>query len=264
MKASLCLAGAIACLLTGCRVGQDENAERAAASLRMIDLPNGRFIMGSNAAEGLQQGTPTRPVAVHAFRISATEVTFNQYDRFTSATGRPRAQDEGWGRGARPVVNVTGDEIQDYIDWLNRGTGRRFRLPTEAEWEYAARGGGQTPFFWGDAPDPAYANADGVNGPDRWPATAPVASFRANRFGLYDTAGNAWERVADCFHFRFVGAPSDGSAWMTPNCAYGVARGGYFGSINRGIRVTSRAGVGQQFRSAGLGFRLAEDSGADR
>jgi formylglycine-generating enzyme required for sulfatase activity len=187
------------------------------------------------------------------------EVSFEQYDAFAKATQRRLPDDEGWGRGTRPVINVSWADMQAFIGWLNKQTGRHFRLPSEAEWEYAARGGTTTVYWWGDKFDPEQMNASGTNGRDKWVYTAPVGQFSANPFGLYDVAGNVWERVADCWHSSYNGAPNDGSAWLGKPCYTRVMRGGSWYQSKRPMRSSARAGTGDAMPSMAVGFRLAED-----
>lgn len=192
------------------------------------------------------------------FRMARYDVTFDQYDAYARATHRPLPPDEGWGRGPRPVINVEWSDIQAFIAWLNQGTGRRFRLPSEAEWEYAARAGTRTAYWWGDEPDSNQANTATNGGRDVWHFSSPVGSFPANPFGLYDMHGDVWQFVADCRHLTYVQAPIDGSAWLDGDCDSRVVRGGYYGSLKLGMRSNSRGAAGERFHSMGLGFRLAE------
>jgi formylglycine-generating enzyme required for sulfatase activity len=238
-------------------VSQD-NPTAVARSIQMVSLPGGRFMMGVDPSTGFQNGYPRHEVEVPAFRIGRYEITFAQYDAFARASGRPLPADEGWGRGDRPVIHVSWADAQALVEWLTAGTGRRFHLPSEAEWEYAARGGTSSLYWWGDVADPNLANTATNTGKDTWEATAPVGRFPANPFGLYDVLGNAWEIVADCRHPDYTGAPTDGSAWIGKDCDSRVVRGGFFGSISRGMQAAARAAVGEQFDSSGLGFRLAE------
>ncbi len=227
----------------------------------MIDIPAGTFVMGAGAAGDSQQGRPAHRVTLSAFRISETDVTFDQYDRFARATGRPLPQDEGFGRGARPVINVNRADMLAYIAWLNRRSRRgRFRLPSEAEWEYAAKAGSVTPFYWGAQPDPRYANSAVNRPPDHFVFTSPVKSFLPNHYGLYDMAGNVWQEVADCLHGDYVGAPADGRAWAEPGCAAYMVRGGSYQIFRRGLMTTARAGIGASFASMSVGFRVAQDA----
>ncbi|MBL8552136.1 MAG: SUMF1/EgtB/PvdO family nonheme iron enzyme [Hyphomonadaceae bacterium] len=227
---------------------------------KMILIPAGEFTMGAPPEEDTQQGKPQHRVTVRAFRIGETEVTFDQYDAFARATGRALPQDEGFGRGERPVMNIDRSDMLAYIDWLNAQSGQKgYRLPSEAEWEYAARAGTTTPFFWGTAPDPRYGNSAANTGPDTFAATAPARSFQPNAWGLYDTAGNVWEMVQDCMHHDFVGAPTDGSAWMDATCYAYMLRGGEYQSMRRGTKTTSRSAMGGSYASMGVGFRIAQD-----
>ncbi len=253
---------ALALALVGPATGAAAPAAKSdlIASIEMVDLPGGSFFMGvKEGEEHEQQAYPGHVVEIRPFRIAKTDVTFAQFDAFTRATGAHLAQDEGFGRGARPVINVDRHEILSFIAWLNAGTGRRFRLPSEGEWEYAARGGTTTPYFWGDAPSSDYANLQGTRGRDVFDTTAPVASFLPNPFGLYDMVGNVWQELEDCRHPTLTGAPTDGRPWLDGPCDSRIARGGWYHSLTRGSRVTSRSAAAESFRSMSLGFRLAED-----
>ena len=230
-----------------------------AASIALIELPAGSFVMGSTEP-GFQGGRPQHRVAVPRFRLGQYDITFDQYDAFARSTGETMPPDEGWGRGDRPVINVDWTQMHHFIDWLNRGTGRHFRLPTEAEWEYSARAGTSTVYWWGDEPNPDYANTAVNRGRDVWTYTSPVGSFPSNPFGLYDMLGNVWQVIEDCRHLTYEGAPEDGSAWLGGTCDSRIARGGCFASMRIGIRSYTRAAVGEHFRSMDLGFRVAEDA----
>ena len=131
----------------------------------------------------------------------------------------------GWGRGTRPVIDVSWDDTQAYVRWLSRETGKPYRLLSEAEWEYVARAGSTTKYWWGNEADHAHANygkdeccGGAVAARIAGSITSPVGSFAANAFGLFDTAGNVWEWVADCWHDSYQGAPNDGSVWAGGNC----------------------------------------------
>lgn len=227
----------------------------------MIDVAGGTFTMGAPAGADSQQGKPQHPVTVRPFRLGATEVTFAEYDAFARATGRPLPQDDGLGRGDRPAVNIDRADALAYIAWLNRESGQSgFRLPSEAEWEYAARAGTTTAFYWSDEPDPNRANTRTNEGADTFAQTAPVKTFPANPWGFYDMAGNVWEMTADCLSPDYVGAPTDGTARETPGCAIHMVRGGDYSSSRRGQRSTARAAAGDTFRSTSLGFRVARDA----
>jgi formylglycine-generating enzyme required for sulfatase activity len=176
----------------------------------LVVVPPGEFDMGSSAKPTEQ---PLHHVALRkSFAMGRREVTFADWDRCVEAGGcKFNPPDQGLGRGQRPVTNVSWDDAKQFLAWLSKATGKSYRLPTEAEWEYAARGGSTTPFWWGKDVGTARAQCMdcGVPAPG-W--SVPVASFRPNAFGLYDTAGNAAEWVEDCWNPTYRGAPNDGSA----------------------------------------------------
>src|SRR5262249_10215759 len=185
----------------------------------MIVVPAGRFTMGSPATEKGHNGTegPQHLVTItKPFAVSKFDVTFADWDACVSVGGCPqegRAADIGWGRGTRPVIYVSWDDAQAYVAWLSWMTGMPYRLLSEAEWEYAARAGTTTAYFWGDEIGENNANCKGCGGQWNGSGTAPVGSFKPNSFGLYDMAGNVWQWVQDCHHSNYNGAPNDGSAW---------------------------------------------------
>ena len=230
----------------------------------MVVIPAGRFRMGDMQGNGAKDEQPVHEVHIRKpIAVSRSEITFDQYDDFAKATGRDLPDDEGWGRGGRPVVRVSWNDAVDYAGWLSQQTSKHYRLPTEAEWEYAARAGAETTYWWGNEIKQALANCIGCG--SRWDnqQTAPVGSFKPNPFGLYDTAGNVSEWVQDCWHENYQGAPSDGSAWEKEhngNCDGRVRRGGSYGSAYNGnVRSSSRWVFrgGARFRS--LGFRLVRE-----
>jgi formylglycine-generating enzyme required for sulfatase activity len=239
-----------------------EGPEQVADAMRMIDVPAGEFVMGTEREAGFQNGYPPHAVHIPAFRMAATEITFDQYDAFARVTGRTPPPDEQWGRGRRPVIHVNWDDVHAFIDWLNAGTGRHYRLPTEAEWEYAARAGSTNLYPWGDRIDHARVNNSVDEGADRWAFTSPVGSFPPNAFGFFDLLGNVWELTEDCRHPTYEGAPGDGTAWVDGSCDSRIARGGSWGSTSRGEQPAARGAASEHFDSMDLGFRLAEDTSA--
>ena len=240
---------------------------------QMVEIPAGRFQMGCEH-ERCQKNSQTEEQPVHEVRIprpfalSKYEITFAQWDACVADDGCNGyvPDDEGWGRGNRPVINVSWDDAQSYVDWLSQSTGEDYRLPTEAEWEYAARAGSTTLYSWGDELDysekPANCRSCGGDG---FEYTAPVGSFRANAWGLHDVHGNVEEWVQDCWHDTYDGAPNDGTAWED-GCTYStyrVARSGFFGSNEWGIRSAARVGrgpvnYGPGYRTYFLGFRIVK------
>ncbi|MCU0833276.1 MAG: SUMF1/EgtB/PvdO family nonheme iron enzyme [Chromatiaceae bacterium] len=226
----------------------------------MVALSSGRFTMGKVRALPSDDEGPSRQVEVASFLIGATEITFEDYDRFVRATGGRFPSDFGWGRGRQPVVDLSWIEARAYADWLTRQTGQRYRLPSEAEWEYAAGAGLRSPFWWGFQAEQGRAVCFdcGTLWDNR--ATAPVGTFEPNPLGLYDTAGNAMEWVDDCYHPTYTGAPADARPWVEAGCQYRIARGGAFNKPANSMRSTARQRMDPSTRHNFLGFRLARDS----
>ncbi len=225
----------------------------------MVQLPGGRFTMGSAEAAPYFDERPARAVTLKPFSIAKYEVTFADFDRFVEATGRELPPDNGWGRDRRPVTGVSWTDAQAYADWLSASTGHRYRLPTEAEWEFAARGGTETFYWWGNDGDASKANCFDCAGEWSGSQTAPVGTFAANPMGLYDTAGNALEWVQDCYRESYAGAPQDGSAVDSANCTTRVARGGSYRSVLDKLRSAGRAQYSPDTRLDQLGFRLVRE-----
>ena len=236
----------------------------------MVSLPGGSFQMGSPRTEAGRDDDegPQHRVSLQPFAISRTEVSFADYDRFAAATGRRKPDDRQWGRGTQPVINVDWQDAKAYAQWLSQQTGKNYRLPTEAEWEYAARAGTTTAFWTGNCIDTDKANYDGTidyagcgakTGKDRQ-RTVPVGSLPANPWGLYEMAGNVWEWTEDCWHDNYQNAPTDGSAWSNDaggDCARRVLRGGSWFSIPLYLRSANRDGVIAGGAIVGVGIRLA-------
>ena len=211
-------------------------------------------------------------VAVASFALSRYEVTRGQFTAFVAATGHDVEGgcvgtsmgtwlDKSWQSNDHPVVCVSWDDAQAYVRWLSEETGRVYRLPTEAEWEYAARAGTGTQWFWGDqeADRCGFANGGGdLDCNDGTTETAPVGSFGANAFGLHDMAGNVWEWVEDCWHGSYEGAPRDGAAWVRGgDCGRRVVRGGSWLSVPGLLASGHRQGSDASYRSVNRGFRVA-------
>jgi formylglycine-generating enzyme required for sulfatase activity len=226
----------------------------------MVELPAGSYEMGSignslNFDEG-----PRHEVKMATFSIGKFEVTFAEYDRFARATGRRLPYDESWGRADRPAINISWEDARAYSLWLSEQTGKNYRLPSEAEWEYAARAGSASNFWWYDNSDNLHANC--FNCGSQWDGTrtAPVGSFDANNFGLHDVSGNIQEWTADCYHGSYQGAPNDGSAWLFPECTMRVVRGGAYTSPMDSLRNAKRSQYDQDTRLDNLGFRVAREN----
>lgn len=235
----------------------------------MIQITGGSFKMGDMHEEGDPNEYPVHEASVRDFKLAATEVTYDLYDFYAAATGLPEPKiDEGFGRSGYPATYVSYNDAKTFIAWLNAETGRSFRLPTETEWEYAARAGTDTVYPWGMAMSREFGNygpndccikGDGVFGRDQWQYTAPVASFEPNQWGLYDTAGNVWEWMEDCYNETYANAPADGSAWNTGDCTRAPMRGGSWTHYSRNVRAANRNDNLRENAVNGYGMRLAED-----
>ena len=234
-----------------------------AACPEMVVIPIGSFRMGAEHPFAQRDERPAHGVFLgHPFAVGVYEVTFAEWDACHRAGGcSHNPDDQGWGRGNRPVVDVSWNDAQEYVRWLSEETGRSYRLPSEAEWEYAARAGTTTQYWWGNSFGDNRANCDrcGSAWDDR--QTAPVGSFSPNSFGLHDVHGNVWERVQDCRNeYNYVGAPRDGSAWESGNCDARVVRGGGWRSTPLSMRAANRGWVtppGSRAFDAETGFRVA-------
>src|SRR5665213_538084 len=273
----------------------------------MVKVPTGTFMMGSSSSETTREAVPDQFATTvrpqHAvtigreFALGQYTVTRGEFAAFVRDSGYepPRGcgvytngqfsldQNRNWRNPGyaqtdrHPVVCVSFEDAQRYVQWLSRKTGKSYRLPTEAEWEYAARAGTTTARFWGDSRDLAcdFANVadftkveelklnkanknEVFQCRDGYAYTAPVGSFRSNAFGLSDMLGNVWQWVEDCFHDNYSEAPSDGSAWTSGECKYRVVRGGSWYSDPMDVRSAYRGWVAPDGCLGSGGFRVAE------
>jgi formylglycine-generating enzyme required for sulfatase activity len=229
----------------------------------LVVIPPGEFLMGSTEAERqwatsegaepkwLKSEQPQHRVRIaYPLAVGRYPVTFEEYDRFCAQTRRQPPDDSGWGRGRRPVINVSWNDAKAYVEWL-AGTARKpYRLLTEAEWEYACRAGTTTRYWWGDDISKDEANY----GADR---TGEVGSHSASPFGLYDMHGNVWEWVEDRWHDTYGGAPEDGTAWLEGNNSGRVVRGGSWIIDPRYHRAACRSWLETDLLVNNLGFRIA-------
>jgi formylglycine-generating enzyme required for sulfatase activity len=223
----------------------------------LVIVPSGEFDMGSTAKPTEQ---PVHRVRIGKnFAIGRRDVTFAEWDRCVAQSGcRFNPPDQGWGRGDRPVTNVSWDDAKEFVTWLSKTTGNSYRLPTEGEWEYAARGGSTTPYWWGKEVGTGHAQCAECGGGENG-QTVSSGSFRPNAFGLYDTAGNAAEWVEDCWNQTYRGAPIDGSAWTNGDCSLRVLRGGSFADKALAVRSSARFRYDEDVRYYANGFRVARD-----
>ncbi|MFY9316971.1 MAG: formylglycine-generating enzyme family protein, partial [Burkholderiales bacterium] len=275
---------------------------------RMVVIPAGEFTMGSPLAEagrGVDEGPQRQVQIAQPFALGRSEVTVAEFRRFVEESGyRTEAERDTRAQGcsgfiyadpaaggpgpqavtswrspglaqaqidSHPVLCVSWNDARAYAQWLSRKTGRRYRLPTEAEWEYAARAGSAAARFWGDDPVQAcrFANVADQSRFQTWSFgqrhectdghyfSAPAGGYSANRFGLYDMLGNVWEWTEDCWNASYAGAPADGSAWTAGDCAQRVCRGGSWSTVPRYARSATRYKNPADYRDNLTGFRLA-------
>jgi formylglycine-generating enzyme required for sulfatase activity len=246
----------------------------------MVVVPAGNFRMGSTQAEvdalvreygkDIEQYF-TRELPQHEVTIGATfavgrfAVTFAEWDACVAdgGCGGYKPDDSGWGRDDRPVINVSWSYAKTYVAWLSQKTGKEYRLLSEAEWEYAARAGTTTPFWWGQSISTEMANYNGnytyggsAKGEYRQ-KTVPVKSFKPNPWGLYQVHGNVYDWVEDCWHDSYQNAPGDGLANTTGECKYRVLRGGTWYNYPRSLRAAHRLAYIPDLRLSHLGLRVA-------
>lgn len=223
----------------------------------MVEIVGGSFQMGSDKGESNEK--PVHAVNVKGFSISQTEITFVQWDACVEAGGCSyKPQDEGWGRESRPVINVSYKDItEEFIPWLNKTTGNSYRLPSEAEWEYAARSGRDSRYSWGYTINCSQARYGYLSGEcKKRQNTDRVKSFLANPFNLYDMHGNVWEWTQDCWNDSYVSAPNNSQAWSSGDCSQRVLRGGSWLSRPDALRSAYRFKNSTTVRNNDLGFRL--------
>ncbi len=238
----------------------------------MVVIPAGEFMMGSPESEPgryFDEGPRHRVQFGKPFALGVTAATFENYDRFALATGRKLPDDWNWGRGKRPVIHVGWRDATAYAEWLSQETSEKYRLPTEAEWEYAARAGSSGSFSTGEHLDTSLANYDGShdciggtgNGLSRR-ETLPVRAFPANSWGLHEMHGNVWEWTMDCWHGSYRGSLTHGGAWGEGddgNCSLRVIRGGSWNGRSRNLRSASRDKSSMDEANFFIGFRLARE-----
>jgi len=253
----------------------------------MVVIAAGRFFMGSAEGDGQRDERPQHGVAVvQPFAMSRCEVTVAEFRAFVLETayktdaelgkgcnvlneakdGFEQKRESDWTNPGfkqaenHPVVCVSWRDARAYVYWLSLKTGEKYRLPTEAEWEYAARAGTETVYWWGDEASHEYANYRGVGGRDQWDRTAPVGRFPRNAFGLSDMLGNVWEWTADCWHGGYTDAPYDGSAWLEgagAECDRRVIRGGSWSFNAVLMRSAYRFRLPSVESYSNIGFRIA-------
>jgi len=226
---------------------------------RMVWLPAGTYAMGSPDTTADFSEHPQHQVTLPRFAIGQYEVTIAEYARFASSTGRRQPKTGDLDRSTHPVFFVSWDDALAYAKWLSNQTGKSYRLPTEAEWEYAARGGTTGNYWWGRelGAGKAHCFACETGLDPRQPTR--IGRFPANPYGLYDTAGNVEEWTYDCFHDSYEGAPGDGSVFEGGDCRYRVVRGGGYSSGPKALRSSARNKFHQDTANDSIGFRVVRD-----
>jgi formylglycine-generating enzyme required for sulfatase activity len=223
----------------------------------LLSLTPNAFSMGSNSGDPSEK--PAHKVSLSKpFAIGKFEVTRAQWTACVNA-GACQRVDEDDNSPAAPVRDVSWDDTQQYLKWLSKSTGKNYRLPTEAEWEYAARGGTGSRYWWGEQMQPNKANCKECGDPWRKEGPADVGSFAPNPFGLHDMNGSVWEWVADCWHPSYAGAPADGQAWDTPNCRTHVIRGGSWRDGASYMPSSTRFKYDSGVRQSQNGFRVVRE-----
>jgi formylglycine-generating enzyme required for sulfatase activity len=222
----------------------------------MVALNPGPFTMGSNSSDPTER--PAHKVGLRTpFAIGKYEVTVGQWKQCVKANVCPTVPSPDDAPANVPMRDVSWDEAQLYLKWLSSVAGRPYRLPTEAEWEYAARGGTTTVYWWGDQMKGGNSSCQGCGQPWNADGPPPAGSFTANPFGLHDMNGSVWEWVQDCWHSTYKGAPGDGSAWAEPNCRARVIRGGSWREDGSYMLSTTRFKYDASVRQSQNGFRVA-------
>jgi formylglycine-generating enzyme required for sulfatase activity len=222
----------------------------------LVSIPGGTFTMGNNTSDPSEK--PAHPVTIAApFAIGRYEVSVQEWNACAAAGACPKIAQPPNASPTAPMRDVSWDDAQQYVKWLSTTSGKPYRLPTEAEWERAARGGTATRYWWGEQMAQGKANCKECGKPWAEDAPANVGSFVANPYGLYDTSGGVWEWVADCWHNNFKGAPGDGRAWDEPDCRVRVIRGGSWREGASYMVASTRFKYDASVRHSQNGFRVA-------
>ncbi len=225
----------------------------------MVPIPAGEFQRGG-LDSNIEREHPIGRVYIDSFSLGRFEVTLEQYRQFAAATERTLPDDpRDWDQQNLPVFNVSWRDAQAYVQWLSEVTDQPFRLPSEAEWEYAARAGSESRYSWGDRVDDNLANCQGCASAWDGISPAPVGSFAPNGFGLHDMHGNLWEWVADCWNDTYENAPRNGEVWQEGDCRYRVIRGGSWSHEPHLMRSAARSKEVLFRKNLVLGFRVAMD-----
>ena len=225
----------------------------------MIQVPAGSFRMGGASAIVAPDEVPKHTVNIESFMVGVYEVTIDEYLRFAEATNRRKPKNPGMDRKLHPVADVSWDDAIAYTRWLSKQTGKKYRLLSEAEWEYVARAGTTTSYWWGTKPGSSNAHCFDCKSDYNTSKPAKIGTYEPNPFGLYDTAGNLFEWVHDCYHRNYKDAPDDGSVWEGGDCKVRVVRGGAFRSPATSMRVANRETFRSDKGQYNVGIRVARD-----
>lgn len=235
----------------------EEDLKDGGKAPKVEKIAPAKFQMGDINGSGDSNESPVHEVDIPTgFYFSKNEVTFAQYDRFVKATGRSAPPDNGWGRNNRPVINVSWYDAKAYTAWLSEQTGAEYRLPTEIEWEYSARAGSTTAYWYGNEVKPGYSVCDSCGSQWDGVSTAPVGSQASNPLGIYDMHGNVAEWVEDCYHDNYQGAPSSNQVWLSDQCEGRVLRGGSWFDVPTVGRSATRYRADPNLRASNWGFRV--------
>lgn len=225
----------------------------------MVTIPAGSFRMGGPSNLVAPDETPRHQVSIKTFAMSQYEITFAEYEMYAVENNKKLPDSNNWDKASHPVTRVSWHDASEYAQWLSRQTGFKYRLPTESEWEYAARSGSRSSFWWGNSK--GIANAQCFNcGVDLNPSKpAKIGSFKANKFSLFDIHGNVFEWTHDCYHANYNNAPSDGSPREGGDCSMRVARGGAFASPASSMKSENREKFDSNRGRDHIGIRLVRE-----
>ena len=233
---------------------------------KLVIIPHGVGTIGGANFRSFKNEEPIHAINInHNFALSVTEITFQQYDLYCKAAQAPCPDDKGWGRGEQPVINVSWEEANAYTQWLTAQTGHTYRLPSEAEWEYAARAGTASKFWWGDEYQQGKDHCDrdqgGCPAGTELSQPLPVARFQANPFGLYDVTSNVMEWVQDCGNDSHKRDPIDnsGAARTDGDCDYRMVKGSNWKNPQPYVHLSKRLDVERDYQSKQIGFRVLRE-----
>ena len=265
VAAAVCITG----MLASCSEQESTTGSSAAAKASFTDcegcpemarIPAGKFTMGSPTSEMYRGAEAQHQVTLPAFALSKYEITFDEWDACVAdgGCGGYRPEDNGWGRGKNPVINISWTDAKAYAEWLARKTGKPYRLPSESEWEYAARAGTTTSFSFGETITADQVNYDASPNGQKRERTTPVGSFPANAFGVHDMHGNVWEWIEDCWSDEYTAeTPANGAPFTRENCQGHVMRGGSWEDYQGEARSAARVGAFTDDAFPSDGFRVA-------